>query len=369
VEYRMSQLEEGSSKLANIGETSETLKKLKRRSRFTLFIAWIALFLTMIGIAAGYKNWMKINDRAKEATRGVASLKERSTKFADKSTILALNETLLSELKQRETALTRSADNLENVKKISQHALQVIEKQARLLTVAQEKSQTSPQAPSRKWRIAELKFLLQVANQRLQLSKDKSAALKLLRAAEDTLIKIGSSKYLPVRKKLTEEIVALEGFLMPNVAAISQRIGDLMEVVDAIPVTTEIKNSETIPLLPEKLSNHDGFLSSIVSKINSSVVIHKFDKSVQNTLGVDEKEKLQNLLHLRLETLRLMVLQDLDRGYHKQLTLIKQTLEKYYPEMINDALQQHFQALEKVQLSVEPPDISVSLKLLEQIEK
>ena len=179
---------------------------------------------------------------------------------------------------------------------------------------------------------------------------------------------MGSPKYLPVRKKLTEEIVTLESFLVPNVAAISQRIIDLMEVVEAMPVTDEIKNSEKIQLLPETTED-DGFLSNIKNRINDSIVIHKFDESVQKTLGVDEKEKLQNLLHLRLETLRLMVLQDLDRGYHQQLKLIKQTLEKYYPEMINDSLQQHFQVLEKVKLSVSPPDISVSLKPLEQIAK
>ena len=367
MEYRMSQLEEGSRKLANIGEASETLEQLKRRSRFALFIAWIALFLTMVGIAAGYKNWMQINDRAKEATRGVMSLKEKSSQFAEKSSVIAFNEKLLSELDQGEKALAQSVESLNNVKKVSQHAIETVEKQAELLTLAQEKTQTTLPSPSVKWRVAELKFLLQVANQRLQLSKDKPAALKLLRTAEDTLIKMGSPKYLPVRKKLTEEIVTLENFLMPNVAAISQRIVDLMDVVEAMPVANEIKQSDKIQLFAE--TTDDGFLSKIANSINGSIVIHKFDESVQKTLGVDEKEKLQNLLHLRLETLRLMVLQDLDRGYHQQLKLIKQTLEKYYPEMINDSLQQHFQALEKVKLSVSPPDISVSLKLLEQISK
>jgi len=363
----MIELEEGTSKLAKIGETAETLEKLKRRTRFTLFIAWVALFLTMIGIAAGYKNWMQINDRAKEAARGVAALKKQASQFAEKSMMLAANEKLLSELEQGKKSLAQSVETLDNVKKVSQHAIKTVEKQAELLTLAQAKTQTTPRSPSLAWRLAELKFLLQTANQRLQFNNDKPAALTLLRTAENTLIKMGSAKYLPVRRKLTEEIVTLENFLVPNTAAISQRIEDLMQVVEAMPVATDIKSTQKIQLFADTKTD-DSWLAAIENKINDSITLHKFDASVQNTLGVDEKEKLQNLLHLRLETLRLMVLQGLDRSYHKQLKLIQQTLEKYYPEMINEALQQHFQELEKVQLAVSPPDISGSLKLLEQIK-
>lgn len=362
----MSQVE-GSSKLANIGETADTLEQLKRRSRFTLFIAWLALFFTVIGIAAGYKNWMQINDRAKEAAHGVAELREKSTKFADKTSVLALNTKLLDELEQGRESLSQSVEILDDVKKASQHAVDTIEKQAELLTFAQEQSHPKSSNPSIQWRVAELRFLLRIADQRLQLNKDKMGALQALRSAETTLLKIGSRKYLSVRKKLAKNIVALELYLVPNISAISQRIADLIEVIDAMPVTGEIKNSNRVMLLPETKSDDDGFLSRVIDGINDAVVIRKFDKSVQKTIGLDAKEKLHNLLHLRLETLRLMALHGLDKDYHRQLKLIKQTLEKYYPEMINDTLQKHLQALEKVNLSVTPPDISGSLKLLEQI--
>lgn len=366
MEYRMSQME-GSSKLANIGEASDTLEKLKRRSRFTLFIAWIALFFTVIGIAAGYKNWMRINERAKAATHGVKALQEQVSQYASKSSVVAFNKKLLEELEQNREKISQSVEKINNERAVSKHTAALLEKQANLLTQAQEKSSLSPQIPSIAWRIAELKYLLKTADQRLQLYKDKTGALNALKTAEDTLLKIGDRKYLPVRKKLAEEIVALEAFLVPNIGAITQGINDLIKVIEALPVADEIKGSEKVQLFSTTTKENPSFLEKLASKVNETVVIHKFDESVQKTLGIDEKEKLNNLLHLRLETLRLMVLQGLDKNYHQQLDLIKQTLKKYYPDMINHSLLKDFQALEKVKLSPTPPDISNSLKLLEQI--
>jgi uncharacterized protein HemX len=172
-----------------------------------------------------------------------------------------------------------------------------------------------------------------------------------------------------VRKKLAEEIVALESLLIPNIGAISQRITDFIEVIKAMPVKTDIVKQQQIRLLPEVSIEKNALLSRFVSEINKAVVIRKFDASIEETIGFNAKQKLKNLLQLRFETLRLMVLQRLDYDYHQQLNLIKTTLEKYYPEMINGALKQQLSELDKVKLSPSLPDISASLTLLEQVSR
>jgi uncharacterized protein HemX len=367
---------EGNSDPDRLGEknnevdgSAQVLATLQQRARFTLFIAWMALFLTAIGIAAGYKNWMQINDRAKQAAVGVSELKQQAEKFAEKSSVVAFNTELLSDLDKKSKQLERSVQTLATVKTLTQHAAETVEQQALLLTQQQEQSRATTLTPSYAWRLAELRFLLQIANQRLQLHHDKDGALQALRSAETTLLKLGSSKYLPVRKRLAKEIVAVEVFLTPNISAISQRIVELLVVINALPVEAEIEKQQKITLLPAVSNDEGGFLSGLVSGINDAVIIQKFDHSVQKTMGLDEKEKLKNLLQLRFETLRLMVLQGLDYEYHQQLKLIQQTLEKYYPAIIKGSLQQHLDALDKVKLSPPPPDISGSLRQLNQLSK
>ncbi len=371
----MSQME-GNNSPDNLGrnhkeaeESAQVLAILQSRSRFTLFIAWLALFLTAVGIAAGYKNWMQINDRAKQAAVGVSELKQRAETFAKKSSVLAFNTQLLTDLEKKSKQLDHSVQTLNRVNKLTQHAIKTVEQQAVLLTQQQEQSQALASAPSYAWRLAELHFLLQIANQRLQLHKDKDGALQALRSAETTLLKLGSKKYLPVRKKLAEEIISVEIFLIPNISAISQRIAELLEVINAMPVEAEIAKLQKITLLPEVSEEESGFISRLVSGINNAVVIQKFDPSVRKIIGIDEKEKLKNLLQLRFETLRLMVLQGLDYDYHQQLKLIQQMLEKYYPDIIKGSLEQQLDELSKVKLSPPPPDISGSLTLLNQLSK
>lgn len=366
----MRQKKQGKGLSNTKADASETLEKLTKRIRFTLFIAWLALVFTMVGIAAGYKNWMQINTRAKDASRGVELLKQQASEFAKKSSIVALNTALLDDLAQNSKSFNQSVDVLETVKKTTQQAVKSIDQQIEWLTQKQVLPQlTALENPSTSWHLAELHFLLQVANQRLQLHHDKKSALLALQAAETSIIKIGLKKYLPVRKKITEDIVQLETFFMPNIVAISQRIGELMNVIDVMPTADEIKKNEKTQLLAKPSTDKGVLFSQLVERINDAVVVHKFDASVEKTFGLNEKEKVQNLLQLRLESLRLMVLQGLDYDYHQQLKLIKQTLNKYYPEMITGILQKHLDELAKVKLSPTPPDISVSLQLLERLSK
>ena len=66
------------------------LKKINRRTRFTQFLAWLALFFTAVGIAAGYKNWLRIHDKAKLNLRNVEEIRGEMPDFAKKSKVLLL---------------------------------------------------------------------------------------------------------------------------------------------------------------------------------------------------------------------------------------------------------------------------------------
>ncbi len=350
-------------------EILKTLFKLQQRSRFTLFLAWIALFFTVIGIAAGYKNWMQINERAKQAAVGVSELKQQATHFADKSTVVAFNQQLFADFNKNKQQFTQSLKVLERVEKTTQYALETVKQQATLLTQQQEALQFKAPAPNSHWQLAELRFLLKLANQRLHLNKDKNGALEALKLAEIALLKLGSSKYLAVREKINEEVVLLEAFLVPNLTAISQRIAELIKVIDVLPVEHKIIKQQKITLLPEVTAEQNSLLSGLVGVINDAVVIQKFDQSVQQTIGENEKKRLKNLLYLRFEMLRLMVLQGLDYDYHQELNKIKKILNKYYPELIKGSLQKLLDELDQVELSPTPPDISGSLLLLEQLSQ
>ena len=81
----------------------------------------------------------------------------------------------------------------------------------------------------------------------------------------------------------------------------------------------------------------------------------------------EAKERLYQLLSLRLETLRMMLLQGDDKNYHQQVKRIKELTKSYYPEGTNTELLGQLDLLDKANLAPMVPDVSKSLELLEEL--
>lgn len=50
---------------------------------FAIFIAYFALFIATIGISVGYKHWLRIHDKAKDALVQVTALKAEIKQLSD----------------------------------------------------------------------------------------------------------------------------------------------------------------------------------------------------------------------------------------------------------------------------------------------
>jgi len=84
-------------------------------------------------------------------------------------------------------------------------------------------------------------------------------------------------------------------------------------------------------------------------------------------LDTDAKERLYQLFSLRLETLRIMLLQADETNYHRQINRIKTLLKNYYPENEYTIFQKQLNELAQAKLVPILPDVSGSLKLLEKM--
>ena len=64
--------------LDNLGaDASKAEHSRAAGARFALFIAILALVFTVIGVAAGYKHWQRMNDRARANASEIATLREQ----------------------------------------------------------------------------------------------------------------------------------------------------------------------------------------------------------------------------------------------------------------------------------------------------
>ncbi len=352
------------------------LRRINRRSRFTQFLAWLALFFTAVGIAAGYKNWLRIHDKAKLALRQTEEIKQEMPNFALQEKLAILEKELNDNFKENKAHLDEAMTELRTIQDSTQHIADSVYVQAEKLTQQQPAIQI--QTPTLKdWSLGEVHFLLQTAVQQFELKKDKVSAIISFKLADNLLLERGELELLPLRKQISEDIAIVNQYAAVDVSDLLQKIDDLLLKLKPENLSVKTMTDENIELLsskkkPEATNESDSevaetLVNRVKKTINDAVIIRKLDKPLQQDLDLDSKERLYQLFSLRFETLRIMLLQGDDDNYHKQIERIKSLLLNYYSEEKNTAYLVQLRVLGKADLSPKLPDANDSLELLEKI--
>lgn len=351
------------------------LRKINRRTRFTQFLAWLALFFTAVGIAAGYKNWLRIHDKAKLALRQIEEIKQEMPNFALQEKLAILEKELNDNFKENKAHLDEAMTELRTIQDSTQYIADSVYIQAEKLTKQQATIQI--QTPTLKdWSLGEVHFLLQTAVQQFELKKNKESAIVSFKLADNLLLERGELELLPVRRQISEDIAIVNQYAVVDVSDLSQKIDDLLKQLKPEIKTTQT-TSESVELLPsnkepETVNGSDSkpsetLVNRVKKTINDAVIIRKLDKPLQEDLDLDSKERLHQLFSLRFETLKIMLLQGDNDNYHKQIERIKSLLINYYPVEKSTAYLEQLKVLEQVNLSPKLPDANDSLQLLEKI--
>ncbi|HIP81774.1 MAG TPA: hypothetical protein EYH16_05120 [Leucothrix mucor] len=363
-------------------EQQKLIKKLNRRMRFTQFIAWMALFFTAVGIAAGYKNWLRIHDKAKANIVEIKQIKQELPQFSKKTRVAALEKNLNENLVDSKEHLDSAMSELRSIQDSTQHIAETVYTQ--VVTLTKQQATVKIQSPSiEDWSLGEVHFLLQTAVQRFNLKQDKQGAISAFKLADTLLVERGSLALLPVRKQISQDIAAIKQYAAVDVTALSNQINTLLNQLKPLPANSKV-NATVIELLPTKninkanspdnnkqpnpieakKHNQESLVTRVRKTINDAVVIRKYNKPIISEMDTVAKERIYQLLSLRLETLRMMLFQSDDENYHQQIQRLKTLILDYYPEKQNTAVQKQLDQLNTVNLSPSLPDISKSLKLL-----
>ncbi len=350
-------------------EVQKQLKRINRRTRFTLFLVWIALFFTAAGIAAGYKNWLRIHEKAKSGIAGVAEINKQLPSFANKEKVLVWQDKMNRQLNVYKEEFDGSVKQLRHIQDSTQYIADTVYGQVEALTVQQESTSKAQQVPTvRNWSISEVHFLLQTAVQVFAIKQDKRGALSAFKAADELLLKKGSSQFLQLRKSIGKDMALVSGFTLPNISSLLEKINNLQKQLEPTDEMLE-STSKNVEVQEKELEKEEESLVSRVKKtLNEAVVVRKFDKTLHSDMDALTKRSLYQLLSLRLESLKVMLIQGQDKSFHQQILYINDLLGKFYSKEKLVSLKKQLEILDSVNLKPNVPDISSSLKLLETLE-
>jgi len=342
-------------------------------ARFAAFMSILALSFTVIGIAAGYKHWQRMNDKVREDAAEIAHLREQLNTVPTSD---ALN-TLRADLEAKTAkSLNNNEQALQEMARLQNQTRQfadTVASQVEQVTFLQAKMQQSATpASAAEWQIAEVEFLLKLASRQLHLAHDVRTAITALKEADVLLAKVGSVNYLPVRQQIARDMSSLEAVPIPDIVGVSQRINAMTLGLKPLPALTATPVTEESALAAVDAESvvagnslWADYKRKVLETLNDAVVIRQHDKPLQMQLDADARLHLFQLLQLRLENLRLLVLQGDAAGFKAQLTLIRETLNGYYPPDRAKPLLAELDEIGKLELQPLIPDISASLKQLD----
>jgi uncharacterized protein HemX len=212
--------------------------------------------------------------------------------------------------------------------------------------------------------LAEIDFLLRVANERLQLFADPSAADLALQAADVQIDALEDPMFLSVRQRIATSREALATVPRIDRVELSARISSMQAGIRSLPFRGETSSAPTAELPAET-----GWWASLKQTLSSLVTVRRRVPEEETLLSLEDKDYLRQGLWLQLESARLALMRKDADTYLGSLLRVKQTIEQYFANGSSpvQALLLEITTLERVEVAPVMPDVSAAWTQLRQL--
>lgn len=332
-----------------------------RSSRTGLWILWLLLAIAVAGLA--YAGWTQMRTHTMAQEQLAAELARQGQRWqAIQNDIQHTLSQMDNRQREQQSGWTESLQGVE--KRLEEHSRRL----RSLSTTTRED-----------WLLAEVEYLLRLANQRLQMERGTVGALGLLQAADQILLELDDSELFAVRDKLARDITALR--LTPSVdrsglylqlAALAEQIEQLPEVPRMAVITAgEAEQAEADATTAA--AAEIGFIDALqahfraaMDKLRHQVRIRHSEQALEPLLPPAETRYVRQNIRFNLEQAQLAMLREETAIYRHSLQQAEQLLRRYFALqpaalLIADQLQE----LAQNEVVVKLPSISGSLNALQ----
>ncbi len=338
-------------------ETTSPASVTKTKAQKTSAPGWMAwgfvLALALAGVAATAYLWQMEASQQQRLQTSVAAAVQRV------DSEVAQAREIRRELDQQKMLAAAAEKNLQQQIQALQAALHSQQKQLQSMSTTDRED----------WLLAEVEYLIRLANQRLLMGEDIASAAKLLRAADEIIRELDDAALYGVRKIIAEDRVALQ-------AATTLDIEGLYLQVAAVAVqAAKLRLYQPPELLVETQATQfeggwrqklgQGFTAAW-EKLSSYIQIHRRDEKYSPVLAPEYEEAVRQNVQLMFEQAQLALLSGNQALYRHSLDRAEQWLQDYYTVDLNStiAVIDSLKTLQEQNITIVVPDISRSLRQL-----
>ena len=226
------------------------------------------------------------------------------------------------------------------------------------------------------WLIADAEYLLSVANQRLHLTGDVKTTIEALQAADQRLRESGDAGVFKVREELTREITEIKKVNQADIVGIYSTVQNLQKNIGKLTLFLPFSGKGLSEAEPEQQDKKAGqedsneLLESALEGLGDLVTIRHTETPIKSILTAEEVYFIQQQLMVRMEMVKLSLVQRNDELYKENIADAKQWLKKHFAQDKKTKIfKNELDKLAVIRLNSELPDISKSLKMLRDVTK
>ncbi|AMO69983.1 uroporphyrinogen-III C-methyltransferase [Zhongshania aliphaticivorans] len=325
--------------------------KAAKPKRSGVVIALLALLIAILALALTAWQYQQEYLLAKTEASATSDLKaELQTLSASQTELVA------SFAAQREALAQLRLDNSSQLNALSRRSQELETKMQSLTTVDRQD-----------WLLAEVEYLLRLANQRAQLSHDPRAAAQLLSNADSILRELDDAALHPVRAELAKEISALQNSADVDIEGVYLTLQGLATEAGKLklyqaPSYSAEEVEETSEEWQQRLQSG---LDNAWAKLRSYIRIRHHDQNFKAQLAPEQEAALRASLRLMFEQAQLALLANRPVLYQRALDKAAAWLQEYYQlDDHRDGLLKQISTVRAMPVSPEMADISGSLRSL-----
>ncbi|QLQ33312.1 MAG: hypothetical protein HZT40_18840 [Candidatus Thiothrix singaporensis] len=124
-------------------------------ARFALFLAVLALLFTLIGIAAGYKHWQRMNDRARNNAADIAELRKQLQETPARDSLDKLQKELEDKTTQSHADNAQMQQEMARMLNQTRQFADTVASQMEQITFCRQRRNKTPPRPAQRnggWR-------------------------------------------------------------------------------------------------------------------------------------------------------------------------------------------------------------------------
>ena len=327
--------------------------------------------LELEGIAARQTRAEEDQQRAADRVQSLVDTATTDTQRELAAQIAALEASVREQqARLTEQQAQQQARLTEQQLRITEQQRRLTEQQARSAEQQRRLGELSAE-DQRTWQLAEIRYLLRLANQRLIMAGDTQSAEALLRSADNTLRELDDADLHALRAAVAADLAAVRAIPKLDIQGLYLRVEALMREADAL-VLFELPE-RAVATEPPSAEDWQARLAqgyaAAVAKLSEYIVVSRRDVPIEALMDPQYEGLVRQNLRMLLEQAQAAMLSGNTLLYRKSLQRAEGWVTQFFKEdeRSAQAMAEELRRLRDERVAVSRPDLGASLAALDAV--